>query len=255
MGLFSFDSPFMAFLGKAAEFLIICLLCTLFCLPVITVGAAVTAKYYVGMKLYRGEDVPFFRAYLKSFKDNFRQATIIWMIELLIGGFLAFDWWLIIQNGVENYNKVLLILLGVVTLYAIMVGIVIYALIARFEMTTVEAFKGALAYTYVNVPRMIFVLVLVVFPIAASFKYPNWLMAIWPVGSAAALYIISYHFVKSFKKLELRVQGVDEESDSGADEAGSSDETLTENTNSGMEKTDDSDNADINSAGEEVNIE
>ena len=58
---------------------------------------------------------------------------------------------------------------------------------------------------------MLFVLVLTVFPTIASLKYPNWLMAIWPVGTAAALYIISYNYLKSFKKLELRVTTETEE--------------------------------------------
>lgn len=210
MGLFSFDSPFMSFLGKAAEYMILCLMCLLFSIPIVTAGAAITAKYYVGMKLVRGEDTPFFRAYLKSFKDNFKQSTCIWLIEMAIGAFLAWDWYLIISTGVENYNLVLRILLFVVTAYLTMAAIVVFALVARFEMTTKEAIKGALAYTYVNIPRMLFVVVLLVFPTAASMKYPNWLMAIWPVGSAACLYIISFNFVKSFAKLENRVLGVDE---------------------------------------------
>lgn len=218
MGLFSFDSPFMHLLGKACEYMIVSLLCALFCIPIITVGAAVTAQYYVGMKLVRGEDTPFFRAYLKSFKDNFKQSTLIWIIELIIGSVLAYDWYLIVKNGVSNYNQVLLLLLVVLTLYLAMTFVAIFALIARFDMTTKEAIKGALAYTYVNIPRMLFVLVLIAFPIVGSLKYPNWLMAIWPVGSAAALYIISYHFAKSFKKLEHRVLGIEDDDAKAEDE-------------------------------------
>lgn len=217
MGFFNFDSPFMNLLTKAAEYMIISLLCALFCVPIITAGAAITAQYYVGMKLIRGEDTPFFRAYMTSFKENFKQSTVIWIVELLIGVFFAYDWYLIVTNGVSKYNQILLILLLVVTLYFVLAGIAVFALIARFEMTTKEAIKGALVYTYVNIPRMLFVLVLTIFPTAASFKYPNWLAAIWPVGSAAALYIISYHFSKSFKKLELRVQGIDDEENANED--------------------------------------
>lgn len=226
MDLFSFDSPFMTTLGRAVEYMLISLLCIVCCIPVVTIGAAVTAQYYVGMKLIRGEDTAFCRAYFRSFKENFKQSTVIWLVEMVIGLFLAYDWYLIFRNGVENYNKMLEILLGVVTIYLVLAGIAIFPLIARFEMTIKEAIKGALAYTYVNVPRMILVLIMLVFPTAASFKYPNWLMAIWPVGSAAALYIISYNFAKSFKKLELRVQGIDEETESV------SETELTDNTDS-----------------------
>lgn len=232
MNLFSFDSPFMSFLGKAVEYMLVSLLCLLFCIPVVTIGAAFTAQYYVGMKLVRGEDTPFFRAYINSFKENFAQATKIWLVELAIGSFLAYDWYLIYSNGGASYNQVFMILLIVVTLYFVMTSISIFALIARFEMTTKEAVKGAVVYTYVNIPRLIFIIVLTVFPTVAAIKHFEWLVAIWPVGSAACLYIISYNFAKSFKKLELRVQGVDDEMEAKADE----DTTFQEANDSGKEK-------------------
>lgn len=211
MGIFNFDSPFMSFLGKAVEYMLVSILCLIFCIPIITIGAAVTAEFYVGMRLVRGEDTPFFRAYIKSFKENFRQSTVVWIIEMLVGGFLAFDWYLIYKMGGDNFNQIFKILLIIVTLYVVLAGIAVFALLARFEMATIEAIKGALAYTYVNIPRMILVLVLLIFPFAASFRHFDWLMALWPVGSAASLYVISYNFVTSFKKLELRVQGIEEE--------------------------------------------
>src|SRR5574344_157548 len=189
----------MSFLTKASEYMLVGLLCLLFSLPVITAGAAITAGYYVGMKLLRDEDAGFFKSFIKGFKENFKQSTVIWIIELLVGCFLSYDWYLIYKNGFENYNRIFVILLAVFTV------------LARFKMSTKEAIKGAIAYTYINVPRMLFVLVLTVFPTIASLKYPNWLMAIWPVGTAAALYIISYNYLKSFKKLELRVTGETEE--------------------------------------------
>ena len=211
MNIFSFDSPFMEFLRKAVEYMLVSLLCLICCIPVFTVGAAFTAQYYVGMKLIRGEEVPFFRAYFKSFKENFKQATLIFIIELLVGTFFALDWYLIYKMGGENFNQVFKILLGVATLYVIMASLAVFALVARFEMTTIEAIKGALAYTYVNIPRMFFVFVLTIVPSIAAIKYFNWLVAVWPIGSAACLYIICYNYDKSFKKLELRVLGKGDE--------------------------------------------
>jgi len=225
LGIFNFDSPFMSFLTKACEYMLVSLLCLLFSIPIFTAGAAITSCFYVGMKLFRDEDAGFFKSFIKGFKDNFKQSTVIWLVELFVGCFLFYDWYLIYTTGFEKYNRVLLILLAVVSVYFLLAAIAIFALIARFSMTTKEALKGALAYTYVNIPRMLFVLLLLVLPTAASLKYPNWLMAIWPVGSAAALYIISYNFSKSFRKLELHVQGLDEENEENQVEGtGESDE-------------------------------
>lgn len=211
MDFFSFDSPFMSFLTKASEYMLVGLLCLLFSLPVISAGAAITAGYYVGMKLLRDEDAGFFKSFIKGFKENFKQSTVIWIIELLVGCFISYDWYLIYKNGFENYNRIFVILLVVVTVFLAMAFLAVFALVARFKMSTKEAIKGAIAYTYINVPRMLFVLILTIFPTLASLKYPNWLMAIWPVGTAAALYIISYNYLKSFKNLELRVTGETED--------------------------------------------
>lgn len=156
-------------------------------------------------------DVPFFKAYIKSFKENFKQATIIWIIELLIYAFLGYDWYLIYSTGGDNYNLTMRILLAVVSLFFVMAGIAVFALISRFCMTTKEALKGAFAYTYTNIPRMLGVLILTALPTIASWKYSNWLIPIWPVGSAMCLYLISYNFMKSFKALEMHVLGEDED--------------------------------------------
>lgn len=241
MGIFEFDSPFMSFLSKAVSFMLVSLLCLLFSIPVFTAGAAITASYYVGMKLLRDEDSGFFKSFIKGFKENFKQSTTIWLIELVVGCFLAYDWFLIYKNGVENYNKIFMILLLILSLYFVMASLAIFALIARFEMTTKEAFKGALAYTYVNIPRMLFVLILTIFPTIASVKYVNWLMAIWPVGSAACLYVISYNYAKTFKKLELRVQGV---TDDDLESVGTDEDTVENdslNIDNSLRKTGESD--------------
>ena len=64
---------------------LLCLLCSL---PVFTVGASCTALYYVAVKCIRrerGEPTPNF---FRCFRENFRQATALWLIclaYLLVG--------------------------------------------------------------------------------------------------------------------------------------------------------------------------
>ena len=64
----------MQFIGKVADFILLNLLTLVCSLPIITFGAAYTAKYYVSMKIVRGEEGTLFKAYFKAFKDNFKQA-------------------------------------------------------------------------------------------------------------------------------------------------------------------------------------
>ena len=80
MNIFKFESPVMQFIGKVADFILLNLLTIVCSLPIITFGAAYTAKYYVSMKIVRGEEGTLFKSYFKSFKENFKQSTIISII-------------------------------------------------------------------------------------------------------------------------------------------------------------------------------
>ena len=68
MGAFHPDSEFMQALSRVADYVILNVLCVLFSLPVITAGAAMTAKYYVSMKIVRGEEPAVWQAFWKSFR-------------------------------------------------------------------------------------------------------------------------------------------------------------------------------------------
>ena len=60
-------------------------------LPIFTIGASFTAMYYVTLKLAENEEGYIARGFLKSFKQNFKQATIIWLILLFFGIVLVLD--------------------------------------------------------------------------------------------------------------------------------------------------------------------
>ena len=78
------DSEFMEFLSKVTDYIIINLLTVFLSIPIITIGAAHTAKFYTAMKIARGEEPSAVKSYFKSFKENFLQVTGAWMIILII---------------------------------------------------------------------------------------------------------------------------------------------------------------------------
>ena len=89
---------FLSYDSKISQFLLkLCYACFLnllwfFCsLPIITIGASTTALYYVSLKIVRDEEGNIAAAFFRAFRENFRQATVIWLILLAIGLFLAGD--------------------------------------------------------------------------------------------------------------------------------------------------------------------
>ncbi len=90
-GLFNYDNPVWRFIGKFWDVLIVNILWVICSIPIFTIGASTTAMYYVTLKLARDDDGYTIRSFFKSFKENFKQATVIWMIFLAAGIVLAID--------------------------------------------------------------------------------------------------------------------------------------------------------------------
>ena len=73
--IFSLDSPLFSFLNKVADLILLNILTMICCLPIITIGASMTALHYVVLKMVRDEESYIVRSYFKSFRQNFKQAT------------------------------------------------------------------------------------------------------------------------------------------------------------------------------------
>ena len=99
--IFDMDSPVMRFLGRLADLMILNLVTLLCCLPVVTIGASLTAMHYVLLKMVRNEESYIVRSFFKSFKQNFKQATVIWLIILLFLVIFGADIMIINNSGME----------------------------------------------------------------------------------------------------------------------------------------------------------
>ena len=95
MKFFDIDGPLMQGLTKIADLMILNFLTILCCIPVVTAGAAFTALHYMVLKLARNEEGYIAKGFFKSFKENFRQATIIWILVLISVAFIIFDYLII----------------------------------------------------------------------------------------------------------------------------------------------------------------
>ena len=84
MSIFNMDGPVFRFLNKMADLCILNLIFLLCCLPIITIGASVTALYSVTLKMSRDQEGYIARSFFKAFKANFKQATSIWIPSLLL---------------------------------------------------------------------------------------------------------------------------------------------------------------------------
>ena len=91
MKFFSYESKFSQLLLKICYSCYLNLLWFVCSIPIFTIGASTTALYYTSLKVIRGEESSLTRQFFHSFRENFKQSTILWLIMAGVGLFLAGD--------------------------------------------------------------------------------------------------------------------------------------------------------------------
>ena len=84
-------NPFVETINMLFNFFILNLVFLITCLPVITIGAALSSLYYVVIKETKGEAGYLVRPYLREFRRNFKNGTIAFLILTAIGALLLFN--------------------------------------------------------------------------------------------------------------------------------------------------------------------
>ncbi len=88
--IFHPDNPVVRFFVKLSYLWVLNILWLVTSLPVFTIGASTTALLYAAQKLLRDEGTPA-KNFFKSFRENFRQSTAIFLLYLGVGALLALD--------------------------------------------------------------------------------------------------------------------------------------------------------------------
>ena len=115
------------------------LLCSL---PVLTIGASSTALYYVTVKRVRHERGSLTKSFFRCFRDNFRQATLLWLLlvlDVLIG--LA-DIRILGSMGLQQSNP-LYYVSRLLLLPAFLLFPWLFAFLSRFDNSLVAILKYA----------------------------------------------------------------------------------------------------------------
>lgn len=162
------DNGVTRFLGKVADFMILNILWIVCSIPIITIGASTTAMYSVMLKLVKNEEGYIAKGFLKAFKDNLKQSTLIWLLYLIFGIVIAVDFRLlgIMNPSIRTAIQVFLIFMSILL---ISMGIYGFALQARYENTVKNTLKNALILTVAKMPYTLLMLVITVAPVIITF--------------------------------------------------------------------------------------
>ena len=149
MSYFSYDSKFSQVLIKLSYSCWLNVLWMLCSLPVFTIGASTTALYSVTLKIADDTDSNITKQFFKSFKENFAQATRLWLIMLAASIFLTVDLLFVYRLRASSagtmaglWTLVMAFIIGACVVYVIVL-LNLFPLVASFVNTDMEMLKNA----------------------------------------------------------------------------------------------------------------
>ncbi|CUX35801.1 YesL family protein [Clostridium sp. C105KSO13] len=204
-GIFNLDSSVMNILNKIMNTVILNICFLISCIPVITIGAALTALYSVNLKMVKDEEAYVFSEYWKAFRKNLRQGTACGLILAAVGAVFIVDFFAvravagIVQKILGAALIVLFIVYFVIVLY-------VFPYMARFQDSLGVCLKNALMIGAVNIGYTITMILIGAACAALTFFSIEVMLRalfIWIAGGFSLLaYVNSFFFRKIFGKYE-----------------------------------------------------
>ena len=200
---FNLDSPFVQFMNRLADLMWLNILFLLCCIPVVTVGASVTAMYYVTLKMVRNEESYITKLFFKSFKQNFLQATAIWIIFITAGFLLFVDYRILsgqmglnIDNG--SVRTVMQVLLIAVFIFYVFTITFVFPLLSKFDNTIKNTIKNAFIMSIRHFPATLGSIALLIIVFLLIYYIPIMSMFAFILLFSVSAYVSSLMFVRVF---------------------------------------------------------
>lgn len=201
--LFNMDGPVFRFLSKLADLMLLNIVFLICCIPIVTIGASVTAMAYVCMKI-RDDEGYVVRSFFKSFKQNFKQSTLIWLLMLFLALVLGLDTYILRQmEGTGASIMQVIVYIGI--LLWVMIFIYVFPVQAKFYNTIKGTLRNSVLLAVGNLPKTLVMVVVTGGSVILTFWSVDTMVygiLVWILlGFALVSYCNCYFLQGIFKKL------------------------------------------------------
>lgn len=187
------DSPLGHIVQKLLDLLGLNILWFVCCLPILTVGAATTALHFALAPQDSEEAESVYRRFFRSFRREFKRATLLWGILLVLSILLAFCFRIVsFWEGTARTAGIVFFCFPALLLLTIAgYG---FPLLAQFEIPTGKLLGDALLLGIAHFPKTLLIIGLNLLPAAALYFFPSFLIALlflWlPIGFSLTAAVI-----------------------------------------------------------------
>lgn len=186
---FRSDNAVMRALSKIFDIAWLSIVYILFCIPIVTAGAATTALYYVAAKVLRHDRSYVWTEFWRSFRQNFVPATVIWLICLALYGILYVNLNLVgISDAESEYGGYLAGAYLAIGLVATCIISYVFCILSRFQMKVRQIFRLSLYMAFrhfLHTLMLLAILFVAGFGIYAGFVVQMPILLLFVPGAAA----------------------------------------------------------------------
>lgn len=200
MRFFSVDSPFYRFMCKLWDVIQLNFLWLLFSIPVVTIGASTAAAMSVALKMTDDEEGYIGRNFLKAFKENWKQGTILWLITAVAVYAIYLDFQLF--EAVEN-NPIILLIIGMVSIAIVILALIYtYPLIARYDNSLIHTIQNSMDISRKYFGRTLLLVIIVAFEYVI-FQFNTFMLILGIfIGPGFMIFTIAAFSKRIFQEIE-----------------------------------------------------
>ncbi|MBQ9264912.1 MAG: DUF624 domain-containing protein [Clostridia bacterium] len=202
MQIFNPDSKFSQFIYSVMDYVKLGLAFLLFSIPGFTAGAAAAAVMTVGMRIERKEAPTIFRPFWQAFKENFKQGALLTVLFMVVFGFLAADWYVLMQMEQTLLIRLICAIVFVLALLAASLMMWVFPTLARFELTNRQIIHNAVIYMFARFPQTLLALAAAVGGFILASLFPQVLPLVTLFVPAFVVWYMSRTCVKRFRKFD-----------------------------------------------------
>lgn len=185
---------------RFADLILLNILFIVTCIPIVTVGAAITALNSVTLKMVIDkEDGHIIRAFLRSFLQNLLQASLAWLIFGVLYAVLILDLYIFHRLPVATPVIVWIFIIVLMILVSMNMNCTL-ALQARFHNSLRQTLKNSMIISLMNLGKLIKITLISFAPIFFLITVSASLPAILLLGFSGPAYLNSFTWRKVFAK-------------------------------------------------------
>lgn len=198
--VFNHDGYIMRVLTDIKYIVSLNFLLLLSAVPIVTVGAGMTAMYSVMFEYLKGEDPKILKTFMRAFRENSKKATLIWGVLFFIGVTLIKNYHFLSLH--EIYGKFFLyIILSAVMILWIVLILYLFPVIAYFQNDLKGYIVFVLGLSVAKLPYTGMLVFLNVLPIGFFLYFAEYVPIVGVFFLCGGISLPAYYSCKIYLKL------------------------------------------------------